>query len=148
MPLFSRLQSTRFRAQCNFCKKNKEPEHVYSSHRLHDEAGNVTCPQLYNHRCELCGATGSAAHTRSYCPNAVQMRRANWRNPSSSDEPPDSSVSSPASTSGQPEDPNAIQPVEISVRHDRGFRNMSPLTRSRHNSAGRVRRQYRHIFHN
>lgn len=59
---------------CAFCKRNKEPESVYSSHQLKDSQGRVSCPQLFKYRCELCGSTGASAHTRSYCPLASSVR--------------------------------------------------------------------------
>lgn len=59
---------------CAFCFQNKEPSRVYTSHELKDSLGNVTCPQLAKHVCEVCGATGKMAHTRSYCPNIIAMR--------------------------------------------------------------------------
>lgn len=59
---------------CGFCRRNKEKESIYRSHRLKDQHGKVVCPQLFKYRCELCGATGSEAHTRSYCPIASRLR--------------------------------------------------------------------------
>lgn len=53
---------------CKFCKENGEPIEQYTSHRLRDNEGLVTCPVLRSYNCELCGATGDNAHTRSYCP--------------------------------------------------------------------------------
>ena len=46
--------------------RNGETREVYQSHNLR-EGGRVTCPVLRQHKCELCGATGDSAHTRSYC---------------------------------------------------------------------------------
>lgn len=64
---------------CSFCRRNGEPEVVYTSHMLKDRGGKVTCPQLYKYRCEICGATGPEAHTRYYCPETQHhlLRNAN-----------------------------------------------------------------------
>ncbi|KAE8745044.1 hypothetical protein FOCC_FOCC008356 [Frankliniella occidentalis] len=35
----------------------------------------TTCPILQKHVCEVCGATGVSAHTRSHCPYAAAGRR-------------------------------------------------------------------------
>ncbi|XP_053203369.1 uncharacterized protein LOC128388045 [Panonychus citri] len=53
---------------CGLCKKNGESAEFYRSHCLRDSHGNLTCPVLFNHVCEVCGATGPFSHTRSYCP--------------------------------------------------------------------------------
>lgn len=63
--------------ECGFCKRNNEPEAIYQQHKLKDQFGRVVCPQLARHICELCGATGFEAHTRSYCPLSQSVRRAN-----------------------------------------------------------------------
>lgn len=52
---------------CNFCKTNGERSEVYQSHNT-GPPGSVTCPNLFKHQCEICGATGKNAHTRGYCP--------------------------------------------------------------------------------
>lgn len=53
---------------CTFCKSNGEREEFYSSHTCKDRTGVVICPILRAYICPLCGATGSNAHTISYCP--------------------------------------------------------------------------------
>nr|XP_039251642.1 uncharacterized protein LOC120329088 [Styela clava] len=60
---------------CAFCKSNKEPRHVYSSHWLKDANGKIACPILRRYRCKHCGATGDKAHTDSYCPTIAQDKR-------------------------------------------------------------------------
>lgn len=52
---------------CNFCKTNGEIAAVFQSHST-GPPGDVTCPNLFKHKCEVCGATGRNAHTRAYCP--------------------------------------------------------------------------------
>ncbi|XP_063226347.1 uncharacterized protein LOC134533070 isoform X1 [Bacillus rossius redtenbacheri] len=63
------------RTGCRFCWRNNEPPAVYTSHNLHDsDTGRiVTCPVLLRHVCEMCGATGVQAHTRSHCPISRQL---------------------------------------------------------------------------
>jgi len=56
------------RPNCGFCRGNGECLDVYSSHSLRSSTGTVSCPYLRGHVCEICGATGDQAHTRSYCP--------------------------------------------------------------------------------
>lgn len=53
---------------CTFCKSNGEREEFYSSHTCKDRTGVVICPILRAYVCPLCRATGSNAHTISYCP--------------------------------------------------------------------------------
>merc|ERR1719397_121490 len=63
-------RSRRNSTSCAFCKKNGESVDVYRSHNLRED-GLVTCPQLRDMVCELCGATGDWAHTRTYCANNI-----------------------------------------------------------------------------
>lgn len=121
------LSSSSRAHHCAFCKRNKEPEAVYKNHSLKDAAGLVTCPQLSKYRCELCGATGQFAHTRSYCPLANNFRRQCQQ------------------TKQEDIFNNADQSYsQEMIKVEPGtFRNMSKVTNSRYNSAGRLRSQYR-----
>jgi protein nanos 1 len=49
---------------CKVCKDSGEEESVYSSHRVKDYDGNVTCPKLKAIVCSRCNKKG---HTQSYC---------------------------------------------------------------------------------
>ncbi|XP_052130129.1 nanos homolog 2-like [Frankliniella occidentalis] len=56
---------------CRLCRNNGETFEVLSSHTLHaDVVGTrlTTCPVLQQLMCDICGATGVLAQTRSHCP--------------------------------------------------------------------------------
>ncbi|KAK4470967.1 hypothetical protein MN116_006472 [Schistosoma mekongi] len=56
---------------CVFCRNNNEPKEVYTSHKVKDRFGRVTCPVLRKFTCPVCGATKDRAHTIRYCPKLL-----------------------------------------------------------------------------
>ncbi|CAI2730946.1 unnamed protein product [Schistosoma spindalis] len=56
---------------CVFCRNNNEPKEIYTSHKVKDRFGRVTCPILRKFTCPLCGATKDRAHTIRYCPKLL-----------------------------------------------------------------------------
>ncbi|KAL7061656.1 hypothetical protein AAHC03_0725 [Spirometra sp. Aus1] len=60
---------------CVFCRNNNETFEMYTSHKVKDRTGRVTCPILRRFVCPLCSATGDRAHTIRYCPLSVQSGR-------------------------------------------------------------------------
>ena len=51
--------------ECKFCKNNGETSSLYRSHVLRNPAtGQLVCPILRAHVCEICGGTQDDAHTR------------------------------------------------------------------------------------
>lgn len=62
--------------ECKFCKNNGESPDSYRSHVLRNPGtGQLICPVLRDHTCEVCGATGDDAHTKSYCPQAKKEQK-------------------------------------------------------------------------
>jgi len=62
--------------ECKFCKNNGESPDSYRSHVLRNPGtGQLICPVLREHKCEVCGATGDDAHTKSYCPQAKREQK-------------------------------------------------------------------------
>lgn len=57
---------------CGFCRSNGEAQELYLNHMLRDMNGNVTCPVLRAHQCEVCGESGNKAHTKTYCPKVIE----------------------------------------------------------------------------
>ncbi|CAI5450461.1 unnamed protein product [Caenorhabditis angaria] len=75
---------TKKRTCCSFCynlyKKNcekegekkilsKDEEGPWSFHPI-AILGKITCPMLWFHKCQICGATGDSAHTEKHCKNS------------------------------------------------------------------------------
>jgi RNA polymerase-binding transcription factor DksA len=58
---------------CVLCKSNKEPRRFYLTHKIRDDAGNVTCPILKEYTCTRCYQKGD--HTHSYCPLSMTTSR-------------------------------------------------------------------------
>lgn len=68
---------------CVFCRNNGEPVAHYTGHCLKDSAGRVTCPVLRAYKCPYCRASGDNAHTKTYCPLAIQLAGENGPIPAS-----------------------------------------------------------------
>lgn len=77
----SRVPLSLERMVCRFCKHNGESDWVYKSHWLKNRAGDVVCPYLQKHVCPLCGATGTKAHTKLYCPKVDRAYRSVYTPP-------------------------------------------------------------------
>merc|ERR550519_887525 len=62
--------------ECKFCRNNGESKDQYSSHVLRNpNTGQLICPVLRSHVCEICGSTGDKAHTRNYCPKVKEDKK-------------------------------------------------------------------------
>ena len=53
---------------CVFCRNNHELFEMYTSHRVRDSVGRVTCLVFHGYICPRCGARRDIAHTMKYCP--------------------------------------------------------------------------------
>jgi len=141
-----------------FCRRNGETAAVYLSHPTKDpRTGLVVCPQLRNYRCELCGATGPEAHTRSYCPNLRPFKQRPTPTPSDNSAalmlPPP--VRHSLTLERRPRTPiqldggqsegaasrRASSDEELVFERPPIAPNMSRVTNSRYNSAGNLRAQ-------
>lgn len=68
--------------ECKFCKNNGETGELYRSHVLRNPStGQLICPVLRAHVCEICGATQDNAHTRNYCPALKAEKRLRYAIP-------------------------------------------------------------------
>ena len=53
--------------KCKFCKNNGESKDQFSSHVLRNpNTGQLICPVLRSHICEMCGATGKVIYRKYY----------------------------------------------------------------------------------
>ncbi|KAF5403391.1 hypothetical protein PHET_03350 [Paragonimus heterotremus] len=62
---------------CVFCRNNNAPYELYTTHKVKDRFGRVTCPVLRQFTCPICGGTGDRAHTIRYCPRMGQSTSSN-----------------------------------------------------------------------
>ena len=64
------------RKECKFCRNNGEAKDQYSGHVLRNpQTGQLICPVLRSHICEVCGATGDKAHIWNYCPKVKEEKK-------------------------------------------------------------------------
>jgi hypothetical protein len=75
-PMVSRNFGIKPGRECKFCRNNGESRDQYTSHVLRNpNTGQLICPVLRSHVCEICGSTGDKAHTRNYCPQVKQEKK-------------------------------------------------------------------------
>ena len=68
--------------ECKFCRNNGETSSLYRSHVLRNPAtGQLVCPILRAHVCEICGGTQDNAHTRNYCPKLKEEKKMKYAVP-------------------------------------------------------------------
>ena len=60
--------------ECKFCKNNGESKDQFSSHVLRNpNTGQLICPVLRSHICEMCGATGKVLYPKYYINTQINL---------------------------------------------------------------------------